>query len=371
MKRFDMPAPYRPLLLSAAALLLLSLVGCSEKTDNQTQAQVIRPAKIFLVTDPASQSFRNFPAEVEANADSKLAFRVSGQIIEFPVKAGNDVKEGQLLARLDPKDFKLRLDDRQARYALAKSQFERAESLLERKLAAQSSFDEAKANLSVTLAALDAAKADLEYTYLRAPFAGSIARVMVEKHENIQAKQTILGLQTRDLVDISIQMPESIVSRVKKDSQYQPTVIFDSHPDQEFLVTVKEWNTQADPSTLTYKVVFSLPTPESFNVLPGMTATIRIDLSKVTDFSLDGFLLPVGAVFAAEDVPLSSRMRHVWKVDLQSMKVSRAEVTVGEIKSQGIEVLSGIQPGDQVVSAGVHFLSEGMQIRPWNREQGL
>lgn len=366
-----MSAPYRQPLLSVAALVLFGLVGCGEKTGSQPRAQIVRPAKIFQVADPASQSFRNFPAEVEANADSKLAFRVSGQIIEFPVKAGNEVKESQLLARLDPKDFKLHLDDRQARYELAKSQFERAKSLLERKLAPQSDYDEAKANLSVALSSLKVAKTDLEYTYLRAPFAGSIAKVMVEKYENIQAKQTILGLQTRDLVDVSIQMPESIVSRVKKETKYQPTVTFDSHPNKEFLVTVKEWDTQADPSTLTYKVVFSLPTPQDFNVLPGMTANIRIDLSKVTDFSLGNFLLPVGAVFAAEDAPLSSKLRHVWKVDPQSMKVSRIEVTVGEIRSQGIEVLSGIKSGDQVISAGVHFLSEGMQIRPWNREKGL
>lgn len=224
-------------LLSAAALLLfgaVGLAGCSEKADNQPAPQVIRPAKIFQVIDPATEAFRNFPAEVEANADSKLAFRVSGQLIEFPVRPGSRVTEGQLLARLDPKDFKLSLDDRQARYALAKSQFERAQKLLKRKLLAQSGYDEAKAELNVALSSLNVAKANLEYTYLRAPFAGSVAKVMATKHENIQAKQTIMVLQTRDLVDISVQMPENIISRINKDTRYQPTVVFDSHPDQEF-----------------------------------------------------------------------------------------------------------------------------------------
>ncbi|WP_432471527.1 efflux RND transporter periplasmic adaptor subunit [Amphritea sp. HPY] len=366
--------PLNKKLLSAAILLLFGAVGlsgCSETPDNQPVSQVVRPAKIFQVTDPAAETFRNFPAEVEANADSKLAFRVSGQLIEFPVRPGSRVTEGQLLARLDPKDFKLSLDDRQARYTLAKSQFERAQELLKRKLLAQSGYDEAKAELNVALSSLNVAKTNLEYTYLRAPFTGSVAKVMVEQHENIQAKQTILVLQTRDQVDISVQMPESVISRINKDTKYQPTVIFDSHPDQEFLVTVKEWDTQADPSTLTYKVVFSLPTPQTFNVLPGMSANIRIDLSKVTDLSRDNFMLPVGAVFAAEDTPLSSNVRYIWKVDPQTMKVSRAEVSVGEIRQPGIEVLSGVKPGDQVVSVGVHFLTEGMQVRPWNREEGL
>ncbi|WP_036551067.1 efflux RND transporter periplasmic adaptor subunit [Neptunomonas japonica] len=363
--------PLNKRLLSAVVLLLIGLAGCSEQTADQPSVKVVRPAKIFQVLDPASETFRNYPAEVEANADSKLAFRVSGQLIEFLVKPGNEVKEGQLLARLDPKDFKLSLDDRRARYALAKSQFKRAQKLLKRKLLAQSDYDKAKAELNVALSSLNVEKANLEYTYLRAPFTGSIAKVMVEQHENIQAKQTVLILQTRDQVDISIQMPESIVSRIKKDTKYQPTVIFDSHPGKEFLVTVKEWDTQADPSTLTYKVVFSLSSPKAFTVLPGMSANIRIDLAQVTDVSSNNFILPVSAVFAAEDAPLSTSVRYIWKVSPETMKVSRAEVTVGDIRDQGIEILSGIEPGDQLVSVGVHFLSEGMQVRPWNREEGL
>ncbi|WDE03338.1 efflux RND transporter periplasmic adaptor subunit [Thalassomonas viridans] len=365
-----MSVSYRQTLVSIS-MLLLALSGCSEQENTQPQAETIRPVKIFQVANPAAEAFRNFPAEVEANADSKLAFRVSGQIIKFPIKAGNEVTKGQLLAQLDPKDFKLLLDDRQARYELAHSQFERAKLLLEKKLASQADYDEAKANLSVALSSLNSAKTDLEYTSLRAPFSGSVAKVFVENHENIQAKQTILTLQTRDVVDISMQMPENIASRVKKDVQYQPTVIFDSHPDQEFLITVKEWDTQADPTTLTYKVVFSLPTPKNFNVLPGMTANIRMDLSKVITDSSSSFLLPVSAVFTGKDSPVSNKTRHVWKYDPQTQTVSQANVTVGSIKSEGIEVLTGLEPGDQVVSAGVHFLNEGMKVRPWNREKGL
>ena len=361
---------YRPFQFSILAMLFV-MVGCSDNSDQVSTAEVIRPAKIFQVTDPTLSAVRSFPAEVEANADSNLAFRVSGQITELLVRPGSEVEQGQILARLDPKDFKLNLDDRQARYELARSQFERAKSILARKLISQSKFDEARAELKVAQASFNVAKTDLEYTYLRAPFTGSVAKLMVENYENIQAKQAVLLLQTRDQIDISIQMPENIVSRIKKDTGYQPTVVFDSHPGQRFLVSVKEWDTQADPSTLTYKVVFSLPTPESFNVLPGMTASISIDLSKVTDLSNTRLMLPVGAVFAAEGEALSDNARYIWKFDPQTQRVHRVEVTVGEIKQQGIEVLSGIKPGDQVIAVGAGFLTEGQQVRPWNREEGL
>lgn len=354
--------------------LLCSIIfisGCDEATSTLEKPKLIRPAKIFTVVDPAKQAIRNFPAEVEANADSKLAFRVSGQIIDFTIKPGMTVTKGDVLARLDPNDFILQLDDKKARYNLAKSKFDQAELLLARKLGSQSGFDEAKANLGVALSSLNVAKSNVEYTYLRAPFSGDVSQVFAEKFDHIQAKQSIINLQTRDLIDISMQIPENLISRINKNSQYQPTVIFDSHPNQEFLISIKEWDTQADPSTLTYKVVFSLPTPQNFNALPGMSASIRIDLSKIIDLNLQQFILPISAVFSAEDQPIASNKKFIWKVNPATMTVSKVEVEVGEVKSSGIEVLSGLAAGDQIVAAGSHYLTEGMEIRPWNREKGL
>jgi RND family efflux transporter MFP subunit len=353
------------------SFIILFILGCDNSAPAHDKKEIIRPAKVFTVADPSKEAIRNFPAEVEANAASKLAFRVSGQVIAFPIKPGNTVEKGDVLARLDPKDFELQLDDRQARYNLAKSKFDQAKLLLARKLGSQAGFDEAKANLGVALSSLNVAKSNLEYTYLHAPFSGNISKVFIKKFDHIQAKQPIIDLQTRDIIDISIQMPESIISRVNKDSTHQPTVIFDTHPNQEFLATIKEWDTQADSSTLTYKVVFSLPTPQGFNALPGMSANIRIDLSKIIDLNVQKFILPISAVFSAEDQPLDNHKKFVWKVNPNTMTVNRVEVKVGEVKSTGIEVLSGLVAEDQVVAAGSHFLSEGMQIRPWNREKGL
>ncbi len=352
------------------SILLFFITGC-EQSSQLDKSQDIRPVKIFTVANPVSQEFRNFPATVEANADSKLAFRVSGQINDFPIYAGNHVEKGQLLARLDPKDFQLQIDDRLARYELAKSQFVRAEQLLKLKLEPQSVFDQAKANLSVALSSLNVAKTELDYTYLRAPFAGRIANLAVEKFEHIQAKQMILTLQSLDLIDISVQVPENITSRLKRGTGYQPTVMFDSHPGQEFLIDLKEWDTQAAPSTLTYKVVFSLPSPPGFNVLPGMTANVRVDLSQVTDSSQTRYWLPIGAVFIPEKSPVKANKRFIWLFNEDTNTVNKAEVTVGNIKNDGIEILSGINTGDRVVSAGVHFLSEGLQVKAWNRESGL
>jgi len=365
---FDSIDFLKPAWLLVAAI---TLVGCDNSDQTATKEPVLRPAKIFEVGQDTQSEFRNFPAEVEANADSKLAFRVSGQIISLPVKAGEDVEQGQVLAQLDPKDFKLRLDDRKARFDLAKSQFERAKSMLDKKLIAQSQYDESQANLRVAQSSLDTAQTELDYTYLRAPFSGSVAQKNAENHENIQAKQTIFTLQTSDRIDISIQVPENIFAHIKKRAQYEPTVTFASYPKRQFLVKIKEWDSVADPSTLSYKVVFSMAAPVGINILPGMTANLSADIFKVTDYQKGSFQLPIEAVFSAPDSSANKKTRYIWKLDSTSMKVYRVEVSVGEIKNGTIEVLGGVTKGDHVVAAGVHFLTEGMKVRAWNREEGL
>jgi len=354
-----------------ASFIGLLLFACSEQEQAVEQKEIVRPAKIFQVQDADLQMLRNFPAEVEPHQGSLLAFRVNGELKELNIRAGQEVAEGQLLASLDPEDFILQLDDRKARFELAKSQFSRMEKLLAAKQVSQAQFDEAKANRLIAESEFKKAKTNLDYTQLRAPFAGSISQLYVENFENIVAKQSILFIQNQQLLDVSIQVPERIVARVKKDTGYQPTVIFDSYPDQSYLLTVKEWDTKADPTTLTYKVVFSLSKPENFNLLPGMTGNVQIDLSKVTSVVAQGLIIPVEAVLSPQNEALSPGNRFVWKYNEQTGQVSKVRVEVGNIHRDGIEILSGLKPGDKIVAAGVHYLREGMKVRPWSRERGL
>ncbi|MBU2037639.1 MAG: biotin/lipoyl-binding protein, partial [Gammaproteobacteria bacterium] len=151
----------RPLwLLPAAALTLLLTSGCSEQQASAT-ATVVHPAKVFQIS-PASQTMlRRFPAQVQAAERAALAFRVSGELLTLPAQAGKEVRQGDVLARLDPADYQLRVDDRKARYELAESQFQRVKDLFELGQISQSQFDQAKAELDISKAALASARTDL------------------------------------------------------------------------------------------------------------------------------------------------------------------------------------------------------------------
>ena len=357
-----------PAVLMSSMFLLLA--ACSEQAQQSEAEPVVRPVKLFNIGNNSEQSIRSFPAEVVANQGSYLAFRVNGELLEFPALAGQHVEKGELLAKLDPEDFQLQYEERKARFELAASQLERVQKLFNRSIASQSELDQALANKQVAESALKIAKTNLDNSELRAPFAGTVAKVFVKNFENIQAKQNILRLETRDLMDVVIQVPEKLIARIDKDVHYQPDVVFDGYPNKSYQLTVKEFDTQADPITLTYKVVFSLPVPEDFNLLAGMTGRVDIDLSKITSSQSPYTLLPVEAVFS-EPTESENDNSYVWLYDENTGLVHKQAVEVGQLHRDGIEVLSGIKEGQIVVAAGVHFLEEGMKVRPWQKERGL
>ncbi len=353
-----------------ALLVVLGLHGCSKAIETTTEA-VVRPVKLFQVSDQHPGHIRQFPAVVEPTENARLTFRVSGKLIEFTVRPGQEVKKGQILARLDATDFKLKLDQAQARYQLAKAQYDRAASLIAQKLVPQASFDEAKAQLQVAEADLKTSQTNLTYTELMAPFSGTVSRSLVDNHENVAAQQAILELQLRDMVDVVIQVPEDVIATVKKDVRYQPDVVFDSYPSLRYQATIKEWDTRADIATNSFKVVFSMPTPVEFNVLSGMTANVIADLSQLTTLAQTALLVPATAVFAAADQPVASSDRFVWVYLSEAQQVERRAVKTGRLTAQGIEILSGLQSGEQVVTAGTQQLQQGQKVRPWQRERGL
>lgn len=354
--------------------LIPALFACGEKAA-PPRPEVARPAKIFTVQEPGAANQRAFPGTVQATDQAELAFRVAGELIGFPATRGLQVKQGQLLARLDPADYQSAVDQAQAQYDLAKSQFERVAELVERQLVSRAEFDQRKAMLQVRESSLAQARNNLDYTQILAPFDGIVARRMAENFESVAAGQVVLILQTGDMIDVTIDVPESIVATVeRKPEQSNPPPVqvrFDSVGEATFDAYYKEHETQADPATLTYKVTFSLPAPTGVNVLPGMTATVLASMSNLRGSNATGYQLPIEAVFAAEDEPVDSPYRYVWKIDPESMRARRAAVRVGALTGDQIVVTEGIEAGELIVSAGVNAVVEGMLVRPMSREAGL
>ncbi len=353
-----------------AVCVAMILQGCTESATAPDEP-LVRPVKLHQVGNSASSAVRQFPAVVEPTERANLTFRVSGKLVQLVARPGQAVQNGELLARLDDTDFNLKLDQARARFELAQTQFARSEQLIAQKLVSQAVFDEARAQLQVAQADLSTAETALSYTRLEAPFAGIISRLLVENHENVAAQQAIMELQVRDQVDVVIQVPEDVISNVRKDFDYQPEVVFDSHPLYRYRARIREWDSRADPATNSFKVVFSMATPTEFNVLSGMTANVIAEVSKINAAHINALFIPASAIFMPAELSLSSQQSYVWVYQPDNGQVSRREVTISSLTSAGAAVTSGLEAGEQIVSAGVQHLSEGQQVRPWVRERGL
>ncbi|MEN8167181.1 MAG: efflux RND transporter periplasmic adaptor subunit [Pseudomonadota bacterium] len=355
----------RPLaiLLSILTTLLL-LTGCAEEPAPVAR-DISRPVKTLLIEAPESGGVRNFPARIDANRKAELAFRVPGKVQELLVKEGDQVTEGQEVAKLDPKDFQIVANDRKASFDNARKNYNRAKELVEEGHISKVDYDKLEANFKSTRAALEAARQDLEYTSLKAPFAGSIAKRHIQRFEEVQAKQSVLSLQNVTELEVKFDVPESIIRGVRADAaergekrdQIKIFATFVDLPGREFPLTFKEIATRADAKTQTFEVTYTMEQLLNATVLPGMTATVTVDLSLLKDQEVVVFTVPVSAVMG--DYKLDPR---VWTVDRESMTVKPQAVKVGRLLGNDIEVLEGIEAGNHIVTAGTPFLVEGMKV---------
>lgn len=351
--------------------LVISFLTACSKPEEQT-VDVIRPVKLFKVSDSGRENLREFPATVEATEEAEISFRVPGELSEFPILPSDNVSKGQLLAKLDDRDYKNNVAVKQADYDLAASNYRRIASLRAKKVVSVADYDQANAKLKSCKVALRLARDQLQDTTLLAPFAGRIAQTLVENYQSVQAQQPILILQSSNALDVSIQVPENIISSIREediDHDYTPTVRFSGNPDKDYLLTYKEQDTKVTPGTQSYTVTFTLPAPQELTMYPGMGGTVTIDLSRVTRQSkaLAEYIVPITAVLKSD----SSGQNQAWVYDPDSGMVNPVEVTLGPVTDKGITILTGLEEGDKIVSAGLSHLKPGMEVKPLERERGL
>ncbi len=345
--------------LSFFSLLLASsflLSACEEPP--QTIVASSRPVKTIIVGGDATSNTREFPAVVDAIKKADISFRVNGQINKILVKEGDDVKKGQVLAELDPTDFKIKLKDRQASYDTAKANYDRAVSLVKKGAISKVDHDNIRAQYHTAKANLETAKQDLLYTKLKANFDGVIAKRHVENFEEVIFSQTIYSLEDVSALKIKIDVPENLMILINRtqDGKRNLRAVFDNISNQEFPLSFLETATKADPNTKTFKVTLRMDSPEKYNVLPGMTATVYAEMFSEETNSDIAFALPVSAVISDNE-----KQATVWVVDEKTMTVNPVQVTPGLMIGDTMQV-TGLNPGARVVIAGAPFLRNDMKV---------
>lgn len=370
MKRIPLICRYT--VVGVISLAVMLIAACTEEAP---PPKVVRPVKAIKVGDTARLTGRSFPGRAKATQEVNLSFRVSGTLMTLPNDiVGKTFKKGELIARLDPRDFEVQLQNTQGQLERAKAILARAEgeykrerqifqedpgatskTAVERKREGR---DRAKANIKSLQASVAGAKDQLSYTYKKAPFDGRITAQYVQNFEDVRAKEPIVRLLDDSRVEMVVNIPESLIS-------YAPHVTrvwvrFDPFPDKEIPATIKEIGTEASQTTRTYPVTLIMDQPEEFKILPGMAGqTIRSEGELPRDIQRQGIEVPVAAVFT----PDTEMQSYIWVIDEKTMTVQKRKVKTGNLTEAGVLIEEGVKPGEWVVTAGVHTLREGQEVK--------
>ena len=349
-------------LLIAATLLY----GCGDNSPPPAK-EVVRPVKLMTIDEGGASRTLEYPGKVSATQSVELGFEVAGKIVELPIDDGKAVKKGDLLGRLDQADFIAARDAAEANRKAAQSAYERAKRIFDQGAGSQAEVDKTLRDIEVAKQELLKAQKALDDTTLSAPFSGVVSRKIADNFQNVQAKQPILLLEDVSSLKLDVNVPERDYVRMtpgltlkQRNERTKPEVQISTLSRSGFAARLISFETAADPVTRTYLATFAFDNPADVNVLPGMTAKVVLQVAdKATKSDGQGVLVPATAVGTdAEGNP------YVWRYDDGSSKVSKAEVTIGDMSGDSIRVLTGLQGGDRIAIAGAAHLREGMQVRP-------
>ena len=341
--------------LIAVFFLILIFSACEQAAEPE-KVEVVRPAKLITVSSSSNIKNYSFPAVIEAAASRDLAFQVSGQLIELNVSPGTDIKKGEVIAKLDQRQFRNELQSAQTQFDNAKSEFERAQRLIAQDAIAKNVFEQRESQFDVASAQLDNAKKALEDTVLYSPFDGVVAAKLANELETVGPSTPVITLQTIGAAEAVVKIPSNIVAKAKQINPIETLVLLDAAPDTPMQAEMLEASGLADEKSQTFEVKFGFTPPESLTILPGMTGVVKSKISFSND-AAPQIRIPLNAVLSDGDG------QYVWLVTGEPMAVTRRNVTVGAGVGDSLAIESGLVDGDVIVGAGASYLFEGMNIR--------
>lgn len=354
----------RPQFYTAIILLVLISMGLMGCESPEAPEKKVRPVLSQLVEKVENWQEYTYSGEILARHMVPLSFRISGKILDRSVDVGDEVHAGTLLAKLDPADYELQLIEAEARLSAVKAEKNKADSdlvryreLLSKELVSDSLYTDFANKQSVASARLRQAEAELEvtrnqagYTSLQSDQAGVVTVVEVEKGQVVTAGQTVLRLALEGNKEVMIAVPENRLEELKNADQIRVSLW--ANPDRSYKGVLREISPGADPITRTYRAKITLLDADAAVQL-GMTATVDIR-RKINGEVVH---LPLNSIYQQDDGSPA-----VWVIN-EDGQVDLVSVELGGYTSTDVLIRSGLLSGQRVVTAGVHKLSPGQQVR--------
>jgi len=341
-------------------LACLVLQACSKPVPAE---EPVRAVKVITVGLDAMQSGAEYAGDVRAQVESRLGFRVSGKLLRRNVELGQHVRAGEVLAQLDPQDFKLAADGARAQLAaaatnrdLALADFKRYKDLREQNFISAAELERRDTALKAAQAQVDQAQAQLAslgnqtgYANLVADAAGVVTSVDAEPGQVLAAGTPVLRIAKDGARDVVFSVPEDKVGKLAVGSQVQVKAWA---AEKSASAMVREVAASADPVTRTFTVKVGLSGPEPWPL--GATVTV---VPKALDRSGPPVLkLPTSAL------QHDGEKAAVWVLEKATMTVRLQPIAIATADGNEVVVAQGLEPGMQVVSVGAHVLNPGQKV---------
>jgi RND family efflux transporter MFP subunit len=343
------------LALSAAA----AVAACGKEEE---APKPVRPV-LSVIVEPATTRSMMLTGTVQPRIQTDFGFRVLGRLIARPVNVGDLVEKGQTLATIDPiaLDFAVRsaaatLSNSEAQLANTAGIADRQRRLLVSGAATQATVDSAEQALAAAQAGVTQAKASLAkakeqlgYAVLHSDYAGVVTATNAEIGQVVAIGQTVVSVAQPDLRDVVVDVPDAIARDLGLASRF--TITLQLNPAIRATGKVREIAPDTDAATRTRRVKVGLDDPpDAFR----LGTTVSAVLSSGATVAIR---LPATALLERDGRTL------VWVVDPKSHTVSSRDVRLAPQRDADITILSGVEPGMRVVTAGVHGLVEGQSVR--------
>lgn len=345
------------------ALATAVLAGCSRQ---EAPPEPIRSVKVVTVAAAPFEAGHEFAGEVKPRVESRLGFRVGGKIIRRQAEVGQRVRAGDILAQLDPRDYQLAADAARAQVTaaqtnrdLAAADFKRYAALREQNFISGAELERREAAVRAAQAQLDQARAQLAaqgnqaaYASLVADAPGLVTAVEAEAGQVVTPGTTVVRVARDGPRDVVFSVPEDKVAAVKPGAGVTVRVWSDN---REVKGKVREVAAAADPVTRTYPIKVSLD--PAANVALGATVHVSPQLLGMAGGPV--LKLPTSALRK------EGGGTAVWVLERDTMTVRSQPVQVAAADGNDAVIAAGLQPGMQVVTAGVHVLSPGQKVAIW------
>lgn len=358
---------FGPHFLWALSLVVL-LTACSKPVP---QPEPVRSVKLLTVQLGTMASQVHYAGEVRARTELRLGFRVPGKLVRRQAEVGRRVKAGDVLAELDAQDFKLATDAARAQLRAAETNRDLAAAELQRSKALraqnfisgveldrrQAALDAAQAQVAQARAQLDTQANQSAYSVLVATTSGVVTAVEAEPGQVLGTGAPVVRLAQDGRLDVVFDVPEGSVERLPVGSKAE---VRQWAGDTVWTGVVREKAALADPVTRTFEVKLAL---EADARLP-LGSTVTVVAQALSPRGLEAIMVPTSALWHHNGGSA------VWVFEPASMKVRAQPVQVAAADGNQVVVAAGLAPGMQVVTAGVHVLSDGQPVTVYQAKAG-